>query len=463
DEAPMINKLAYEAFERTFRDICCSDNVFGGKVVVFGGGFRQILPVILNGSRQDVVHASLNMSYLWKHCTILKLTQNMRHRVGCNLNDAEEINEFAEWILNIGEGKIGGIPNHKLVLKIGAPVMCLRNIDQRGGLCNGTRLQVIIMEVTNIEAKIISGGKVGTVFAIPHMNISPSDKKMPFQLNQRQYPIAVCFAMTINKIKVKRCLRALLSQVLAVLTTTHMALSLNILLLSQLERSLRQNFVLYHCLLYAKIHKIYRENRWTYLACKIYGRSAKEADSDESLSSGKRAKNQQFWNCMIHKGLTASLVHMRFKVIVRVIDETGSTSLLLFDDLVFKLTNGEQCHTLIQKHGPNYDDYFPPELNVLDAENVLHTPVLGTANSSRFINVASIPFNIEESLISADGTAKGSGTNRTGEGSSRGTENDGENSGSGKRTIINLDDFDEEATISKTLKQVIQVKLEPKD
>lgn len=31
------------------------------------------------------------------------------------------------------------------------------------------------------------------------MVISPSDKKMPFQLNRRQFPISVCFAMTINK------------------------------------------------------------------------------------------------------------------------------------------------------------------------------------------------------------------------------------------------------------------------
>ncbi|GJT93108.1 ribonuclease H-like domain, reverse transcriptase, RNA-dependent DNA polymerase, partial [Tanacetum coccineum] len=114
DEAPMINKLTCEAFDRTLRDICfvnssqSSDNVFGGKVVVFGGYFHQILPVIPNGSRQEVVHASLNMSYLWKHCTVLKLTQNMRLRVGCNPNDAEEINEFAELILNIGEGKAGG-------------------------------------------------------------------------------------------------------------------------------------------------------------------------------------------------------------------------------------------------------------------------------------------------------------------------------------------------------------------
>ncbi|GJX79437.1 replication protein A 70 kDa DNA-binding subunit B [Tanacetum coccineum] len=272
--------------------------------------------------------------------------------------------------------------------------------------------------------------------------------------------------------------------------------------------SIRDSDGPYHCLLYAKIHKIHRENGWTYLACKKCGRSAKEVDFDESSSSSKRAKNQQLWNCRIHKGLTASLVHMRFKVIVRVIDDTGSASLLLFDDLVFKLTNGEQCHKLIEKHGPNYDDYFPSELNVLvgktvlwrfkytddhiqnnnylyqinllsvdeamvtrfkqdfileDAEDDLHTPVLGTANSSRFSNVANIPFNIEESPNSVDGIAQGSGTNLNCEGSSSGAVNDGGNSGSGKRTIINLDDFDEEAAIAKRLKQPIIVKLEPKD
>nr|GFA01495.1 hypothetical protein [Tanacetum cinerariifolium] len=47
------------------------------------------------------------MSYLWQHCTVLQLTKNIRLRVGCNPEDAERINDFANWILNIGEG-IGG-------------------------------------------------------------------------------------------------------------------------------------------------------------------------------------------------------------------------------------------------------------------------------------------------------------------------------------------------------------------
>ncbi|GJX63483.1 sucrose synthase [Tanacetum coccineum] len=47
--------------------------------------------------------------------------------------------------------------------------------------------------------KIISGGSVGKICGIPCIVISPTDTKMPFKLNRRQFPIQVCFAMTINK------------------------------------------------------------------------------------------------------------------------------------------------------------------------------------------------------------------------------------------------------------------------
>ncbi|CAN7105154.1 unnamed protein product [Brassica rapa subsp. narinosa] len=35
-----------------------------------------------------------------------------------------------------------GLPKHKLVLKVGIPVMLLRNINEKEGLCNGTRIIV---------------------------------------------------------------------------------------------------------------------------------------------------------------------------------------------------------------------------------------------------------------------------------------------------------------------------------
>jgi hypothetical protein len=38
--------------------------------------------------------------------------------------------------------KFPGIPDHELKLKVGLPVVLLRNINQFAGLCNGTRMTV---------------------------------------------------------------------------------------------------------------------------------------------------------------------------------------------------------------------------------------------------------------------------------------------------------------------------------
>ncbi|XP_022032838.1 uncharacterized protein LOC110933946 [Helianthus annuus] len=63
--------------------------------------------------------------------------------------------------------KISVLPNHRLMLKVGVPVMLLRNIYQRNGLCNGTRLQVKKLYNRVIEAEIISGANIGSCTYIP--------------------------------------------------------------------------------------------------------------------------------------------------------------------------------------------------------------------------------------------------------------------------------------------------------
>ena len=77
--------------------------------------------------------------------------------------------------------------------------MLLRNIDPIGGLMNGTRLQITEMYDFMIQAKVITGEKVGHTVFLPRLSITPSDKKLPFKMRRRQLPIAVAFAITINK------------------------------------------------------------------------------------------------------------------------------------------------------------------------------------------------------------------------------------------------------------------------
>jgi len=92
-----------------------------------------------------------------------------------------------------------GMPNHELKLKVGLPVMLLRNINQSAGLCNGTRMTITQLGKRCIEAQIITGTHVGDKVYIPRIIMSPNDTKWPFKLKRRQYPLSVCFAMTINK------------------------------------------------------------------------------------------------------------------------------------------------------------------------------------------------------------------------------------------------------------------------
>ena len=81
DEAPMSHRYLLEALDRTLRDIMQEDSLMGGKLVVLGGDFRQILPVIRkakNDPRQDTVNACMTHSVLWRDCFKLHLRTNMR-------------------------------------------------------------------------------------------------------------------------------------------------------------------------------------------------------------------------------------------------------------------------------------------------------------------------------------------------------------------------------------------------
>ncbi len=107
DEAPTCHRFTVEALDRPLQDVMKSDQPFGGIVVVLGGDFRQTLPIIPKGKREDIVGATLPRSHLWLHVTFTNLTDNMRLR-NMNADDTERQSaiEFAEWVLAFGNGTL---------------------------------------------------------------------------------------------------------------------------------------------------------------------------------------------------------------------------------------------------------------------------------------------------------------------------------------------------------------------
>ncbi|XP_019184837.1 PREDICTED: ATP-dependent DNA helicase PIF1-like [Ipomoea nil] len=271
-------------------------------IVVLGEDFRQILPVIPKGTRQDIVGASINSFYLWRSCKVFRLTKNLRLRALQSDNEVQEIEEFAKWIANKGDETIGdsseinileqflltcvedpiativdstfppfrsghrhpkylrdrailaqkldvvdtinefmndhntvegrtyiscdsvcksdanvdmpinlhtpeflnglrcsGVPNHALTLKVGSPIMLLKNIDHTVGLCNGTRFIVTRLVDHVLEGKIMCGTNAGTRVLIPRMSLTLSDPRLPFKFQRKQFPLILSYAMTINK------------------------------------------------------------------------------------------------------------------------------------------------------------------------------------------------------------------------------------------------------------------------
>ncbi|KAK9664820.1 hypothetical protein RND81_14G070800 [Saponaria officinalis] len=314
DEVPMVHKHAFEAVDRAFRDIIhledptAKDKVFGGKTIVLGGDFRQILPVVPRKGRVDIVDASISkLRQIWPYCNVLKLQKNMRLTQGSNEEDTTELAEFTKWVLDIGDRKIPatakpgedektwisipedmlnentgdpiasiveevyphllekytdplylqgrailapkndiaeevnnyilrlirgeevvsksidricpltknastmeniypteflnslkfqGLPNHEMHLKIGCPIILLRNINQARGLCNGTRLTITKIQTRIIEAKVLTGSNMGTIVSIPRIEMTPTNTTWPF-IVKRRTKIAIKWAATI--------------------------------------------------------------------------------------------------------------------------------------------------------------------------------------------------------------------------------------------------------------------------
>ena len=90
-----------------------------------------------------------------------------------------------------------GFPSHDLRLKKDMPMMLLRNLNPREGLCNGTKLIFVrCIDHKLLECKV--AGNLRTVL-IPRITFIPKANEYPFEWQRRQFPVKPAFATTINK------------------------------------------------------------------------------------------------------------------------------------------------------------------------------------------------------------------------------------------------------------------------
>ena len=93
-----------------------------------------------------------------------------------------------------------GLPSHRLFIKPGMPLMLMRNLNPKMGLCNGTKLIFHKIHKNHLlECDIVGGDFNCRKVLIPRITLRPKDREFAFEWSRRQFPVRVCFAMTINK------------------------------------------------------------------------------------------------------------------------------------------------------------------------------------------------------------------------------------------------------------------------
>lgn len=113
DEAQILHHHRFEAIDRTLNDIlkftenCLGNHTFWGRLYVLGGNFWRTLPIVPKQRREATSFSTIIESEIWNQCHVLCLKKNM-HILAHDFSTYArcELNQFTNWILEIGDGKV---------------------------------------------------------------------------------------------------------------------------------------------------------------------------------------------------------------------------------------------------------------------------------------------------------------------------------------------------------------------
>ena len=110
DEVVMASFHCVDVVDRFLRDVLDADLPNGGRVTVYMGDTRQILPVVPRGGRADIMRAALPSANVWQHVKVVELTENMRVARAVRLDGddgaAERQRRWADFLLKVGDGRV---------------------------------------------------------------------------------------------------------------------------------------------------------------------------------------------------------------------------------------------------------------------------------------------------------------------------------------------------------------------
>ena len=84
--------------------------------------------------------------------------------------------------------------------------MLIRTLDLAQGLCNGARMQIMKMTDENLYCRLLSGPRahLNQIHIIPRVKFAYGQgrNQRGLRFQRIQFPVRVCFAMTVNKVKI---------------------------------------------------------------------------------------------------------------------------------------------------------------------------------------------------------------------------------------------------------------------